>query len=124
MLLFGISGLWVMWDQANMLPMCWNARWVDHGGVCDFRFLGPFLLFQGPLVIYSRALAHALISLPRFTTDEARVSGNWSAILKGRRATPRLPSTLASSTAESPKMSTTRLCSQAPSRRGTQPDDL
>ena len=90
MLLFGISGLWVMWDQANMLPMCWNARWVDHGGVCDFRFLGPFLLFQGPLVIYSRALAHALISLPRFTTDEARVSGNWSAILKGRRATPEI----------------------------------
>ena len=89
-LLFGISRLWVMWDQANMLPMCWNARWVDHGGVCDFRFLGPFLLFQGPLVIYSRALAHALISLPRFTTDEARVSGNWSAILKGRRATPEI----------------------------------
>jgi hypothetical protein len=88
MLLYGLSGMWVMWDPTNLLPMCWNARGVARKGPCDEQFVGPFVLFQGPLVVYSRRLARALVTLPRFAADEARVGANWSGIVSSRLASP------------------------------------
>ena len=88
MLLYGIRGMWVMWDQTNLLPMCWNARWIDwKGGACDAAFVGPFLLFQGPLVVYSQPLARALTALPSFSAVEERVARNWSGIVRQRLST-------------------------------------
>ena len=68
-----------------------DARGVARDGACDDRFVGPFMLFQGPLVVYSRRLATALIALPRFTEDEARVGTNWSGIVALRLASRLVP---------------------------------
>ena len=90
-LIFSPKGSWVMWDPATMMPVCWNAQTIAWSGKGDCRLThdGPFLLFQGPLVVYSQALARELISLSRFSSDEARISGNWSGIIRTRMDTER-----------------------------------
>ena len=111
MLLFGISGLWVMWDQANMLPMCWNARWATTAAMTSAS--SDRSSSSGPLVIYSRALAHALVSLPRFTTDEARERQ----LERHPQGTPRdardCPAPWHRPQRNRRRCLTTRLCSQA-----------
>ena len=88
LLLYGPRGTWVMWDRDRMLPMCWNAH-VAHAfwsgrGDCRPAHEGPFLLFQGPLVVYSRALLQVLVALPRFAADATRVATNWSSVVQRR----------------------------------------
>ena len=68
--------------------MCWNAHvqrafWSGRGD-CRPAHEGPFLLFQGPLVVYSRALLQVVVALPRFAADEARVAANWSSVVQRR----------------------------------------
>ena len=88
MVLYGVRGQWVMWDDLGMLPMCWsytaNAA-VRSALRCKQRYLGPFPLWEGPLVIYSMPLARALVDLPAFTTNEARVASNRSDVVRGVR---------------------------------------
>ena len=86
MLVYTAKGSWVMWDREDLLPKCWNAvnaAWAGKGD-CSGSHAGPFLLFQGPLVVYSRALTRALVSLPRFDDDEMRVATNWSGVRRQR----------------------------------------
>jgi hypothetical protein len=87
MVLYGVKGAWVMWDFLSMLPVCWNAKVSQVGvGGCGRSSGGPVLLLQGPLVIYSQRVAQALLRVPRFETDEARVRTNWSGICAERTA--------------------------------------
>ena len=83
LLLYGIRGSWVMWSAAHMLPFCWGRP----SAMCTtLGFTGPFLLWQGPLVVYSRTLTRALVELAAFNDDEVRVSANWSAFYHSRLA--------------------------------------
>ena len=86
MLVYTAKGSWVMWDREDLLPKCWNAvsaAWAGKGD-CSGAHAGPFLLFQGPLVVYSRGLTRALVSLPRYDDDEMRVAKNWSGVRRQR----------------------------------------
>jgi hypothetical protein len=87
LLAFSPRGQWVMWDHETMLSHCWNTGPNCKGtGDCRLSFSGPFLLLQGPLVIYSRELARTLLALPQLAHDEARIQTNWSGVVRARRA--------------------------------------
>lgn len=89
LVLYGVRGTWVMWDRINMLPLCWGRA---SSSCMHLGYDGPFLLWQGPLVVYSSALARALVSLDQFNADAARVAANWSAIISGRLSQEKLVS--------------------------------
>lgn len=92
LLVYTAKGMFVMWDRESLLPRCWNAAVQAWGGKVDCRAsqAGPFLLFQGPLVVYSRLLTRLLVALPRFSDDEARVARNFSSVRKQRIAAEQI----------------------------------
>ena len=58
-------------------------------GPCHDSLEGPFYLFAGPLIIYSYAVATALVAHPDFSATEQRVLADWGAVRAVRLANER-----------------------------------
>ena len=87
-LVYGSTKQFYMWDRSSMTATCfaWSPRRAQlrqreqRGGAhhpCLANFTGPFLSTHGPLVIYSRALAHDLATTPALQEDEVFVLSRW-----------------------------------------------
>ena len=98
-----------MWSKTIFTPVCWAQslrRWelararemaaqrepsvatasatattMSPAGECASSNVGPALLVKGPLIVYSRDLARAIISLDKLAADEAHVRAHWAEVV-------------------------------------------